>query len=153
MPKPRIFKSVNRLAKTISSSDAQPQELLISRAEANVAELGDTFRAHIRANVAEILKHSGQPEDVLFAESKTLGDAALSIAEIAGAANMEAIGEVARGISAMIAGLATGVWHSDALLVHVRSLALVSQLGPPTPQDAVVLDRLAAMRKTIGVVE
>ena len=153
MPKPQVFKVVNRLAKVIGGPEAPSQEELISKAESNVAAMGDTLRAHVRAQVAEILKYSGQGEDVLFAEAKTLGDAALSVAEVAGAADMVAIGEVARGLSAMVAGLSTGVWHSDALLVHVRSLALVSAQGAPTAQDAVVLERLAAMRKTIGVVE
>lgn len=153
MPKPLIFSAPNRLAKVIGGPDAQTQEQLIERAQANVTALGDTFRTYIREQVAVLLQFASQTEDILFAEAKKLGDASLGIAEIAGAANMEAIGEVARGVSAMIAGLATGVWHSDALLVHLRSLALVSQEGPPTQQDVVILERLAIMRQRIGVVE
>lgn len=153
MPKPRVFSLVNRLAKVIDAPNAQPQEVLISKANANVEELGDAFRTHIRAKVSEILAYADQGDDVLHAEREGLGRAALSVAEIAGAANMEAVGEVSRGISAMLSDLASGGWRSDALLVHIRSLGLVSQLGPPTAPDLLVLDRLAAMRKAIGVVE
>jgi len=98
---------------------------------------------------------SGQGEEVLFAECRTLSDAALNVAEVAGAAGMDALGEVARGISAMVESLTTsGVWHSDALKLHLDALALINQAGGRmTEENKVILARLRGMRATVGVTE
>lgn len=151
----RIFSPENRLAKILENLDAPPTAELISEAEGRVALLGDAIRSYVAEKLQEILHFSNQGEEVLFAECRTLGDAALNVAEVAGAAGQEAIGEIARGVSAMVDSLITsGVWHSDALKLHLDALALVNQAGgKTTPDTELILARLRGMRQAIGVAE
>jgi hypothetical protein len=47
-----------------------------------------------------------------------------------------------------------GVWHSDALRLHIDAIALLNQrIGAAPAEDDVVLSRLRNMRRAIGVSE
>lgn len=151
----RIFTPENRLAKILESMDAPTAAELVMEAECRVAQLSEAIHAYVEEKLREILAFASQGEEVLFAECQTLSDAALKVAEVAGAAEMEATGEVARGISAMVDGLMTsGIWHSDALKLHLDALALVNQNGGGlTEENKVILARLRGMREAVGVLE
>ena len=72
-----------------------------------------------------------------------------------GKTQLDAIGEVARGICAMIESLlSAGVWHTDGLNLHIMSLTLLSA-GKPLPADEIskMLNQLREMRRAIGVLE
>jgi hypothetical protein len=94
-------------------------------------------------------------EEIMFARCYEMRDAAMAIADVAAAGRMPHIGEVAAGIRAMIESLsASGVWHTDALELHVTSLVLLSHDPAPCETEAqTILTRLRGMRKAIGVVE
>lgn len=63
-----------------------------------------------------ILSFSEADELTVFSECRTLQAAAIAVAEVAGAAGMGAIGEIARGIYAMVDSLnTTGSIHIEAL--------------------------------------
>ena len=151
----RIFTPENRLAKILDNLDAPTAAELVAEAEGRVSKLSVAIRGYVEEKLTTIMAFATQGEDVLFAECQTLSDAALNVAEVAGAAEMEAIGEVARGISAMVDGLiSSGVWHSDALKLHLDALALVNQGGGKmTDENKVILARLRGMRDAVGVVE
>lgn len=151
----RIFTPENRLAKILVELDGATPAELIAAADGRVATLNAAIRGYVDDKLKEIMAFASQGEDVLFAECRTLADASLNVAEVAGAAGLDAVGEVARGISAMVEGLITsGVWHSDALRVHLEALALVNQAGGRmSEENEVILKRLRGMRQNIGVVE
>lgn len=151
----RIFTPENRLSKILDSIDAPTTAELLMDAECRVAQLSEAIHAYVAEKLREILAFATEGEEVLFAQCQSLSDAALKVAEVAGAAEMEAIGEVARGISAMVDSLMTsGVWHSDALRLHLDALALVNQSGGGmSEENKVILARLRGMREAIGVVE
>lgn len=154
MAAPRIFTPENRLAKILQTLDGCTRSELIAEAEARVAALRGPIRAFVAEKLQEVLAFCSYSEDLLFAECRTLGDLTLDIAEVAGAGGMEAIGEVARGISAMVDSLLSdGVWHTDALRLHLDALVLLGQEGRSAAEDDVILERLRRMRRAIKVVE
>jgi hypothetical protein len=155
MPTARIFTPENRLSKVLDGPGATEKRLLIAAAEERVAERASAIAAFVRAEVQRILAYSAQSDATLFAECWTLEGLALKVAEVAGAAGMEAIGDVTRGIAATVNNLrGTGALHTEALRVHIQSLALVSQgSGGRTRENEVVVDRLATMRRMIGIAE
>lgn len=151
----RIFTPENRLAKILGSLEGPTSSELIAEADNRVAALNTAIRAYVGEKLREIMDYATQGDEVLFAECQALSEASLNVAEVAGAAGLGAIGEIARGINAMIDNLVTsGVWHTDALRLHLDSLALVSRDGGGmTPENETILQRLRGMREAVGVVE
>jgi hypothetical protein len=151
----RIFTPENRLSKILLATDAPTSDDLIADASMRVAQLEGAIRAYVAEQLKEIMAFANAGEDVLFAEARTLGDKALNVAEVASAAGMDAVGEVARGISAMVDNLvSSGVWHTDALRLHLNALALVNRGGGErTPESDLILERLRGMREAVGVLE
>ena len=151
----QIFTPENRLTRILSNTTGETPSRLISDADALVEALGDTLRAYVGEKLEVIAAYAAADEDRLFAESRSLGDAARGVAEIAGAAGMETTGEIARGICGMIENLVTnGVWHTEALKVHINALKLVNQraVGRDAGNEA-ILGRLSALRAAVGVLD
>ena len=155
MAKARVFTPENRLAKTFGTTAGCSAPELIAAAEVRVTALRPAIRAHVSQKLEAILRYASEGDDVLFAESCNLGEAALSIAEVAGAAGLETVGEIARGISAMVENLVTrGVWHTDALRLHIQALSLTSQTSDDaSSENRLMLERLQTMRKVLDVAE
>lgn len=149
----RISSPENRLVKILDELSGVPASKLIADADRRVVALAGAIRAYVAEQIELLLPYAEVSEDVLFAESPAVGEIALHIAEVAAAAKLDAVGEIARGIAAMIDSLRqSGVWHSDALRVHIRSLLLLNQEAQPGSNKD-VLEHLFAMRKSIGVAE
>lgn len=155
MGQARIFTPENRLARVLASLQGSAPQQLVADAEARVAELGAAIRRYVQDRLGPIMAFGDLGEDVLFARCRELGAMSLDVAEVAGAAGMEAIGEAARGISAMVEGLVDrGVWHTDALKLHLEALSLLSQSAAPDEgQIKAILDQLVTMRRAIGLSE
>jgi hypothetical protein len=70
------------------------------------------------------------------------------ICEVAGSAGWPEIGQAARGIYELIEALVSrGVWHADALMVHVNAIALLNAHSDLPPEMAAqVVERLKAVR-------
>jgi hypothetical protein len=149
----QVFQPENRLAKTINAADAVTAQEMIASAEGKIAKMADELKQYVRSKLPVILAFATADELVVFSECRSLQAAALAVAEVAGGAGMGAIGEIARGIYAMVDNLnATGSLHVEALRVHIKSLAIVCQGdGGRTPDNEIVLNRLAVMRRAIGV--
>jgi hypothetical protein len=152
MSAPRVFEPENRLAGILTETGGHSAAELIAAADKRVAALAPVIRAYVEQRLAVILAHASKSEDVIFAECRALGDVALDIAAVAGAAGMETVGEITQGIGAMVEGLfSSGAWHSDALLLHIEALSLVEPEGSPANRE--ILDNLRAMRLSIGLAE
>ncbi len=153
MTEPLVHTPKNRLAKVLGNDEAPLAEQLIADANGKVASLAEAVRGHVRKALDHILTYVGREDEALFAASHALGAAALSVAEVAGAAGMTAIGEIARGVSALVDdGVLRGNLRADALRLHLDALALVSRDGDGRgPDNDIVVIRLAALRKAIGV--
>tara|TARA_R110002124_G_scaffold79137_2_gene210641 strand:+ start:4413 stop:4880 length:468 start_codon:yes stop_codon:yes gene_type:complete len=149
----RIFTPENRLARHLRQGGPTPAEL-IAEADSRVTALAGSIRVFVTGKLQEIVALCDQSDDVLFAKSDSISGLAMNVAEVAGAARLDALGDVARGVITMIEGLKTlGVWHTDALRVHIRSLSLLNPgAAPMSPQDqAQIVENLRDMRQSIGL--
>lgn len=151
----RIFTPENRLAMALEGIETVPVQVLAAEAERRVARMGAAIRAYVAEKLEVITRYASQSDEALFGECRGLGSAALDIAEVAAAAEMDAIGEVACGIRTMIdALLSSGVWHTDALRLHIDALFLLNQTGGRRDaENEIILARLRTMRDAIGVTE
>jgi len=151
----RAIMPENRLARALRPAGGLDARELIAQAEARIELLRPSIRAHVQEMVGEIAPFARQDDDSLFAGRRRLGAAALSVAEVAGAAGMVSVGEIARGLSAMLNSiLAKGIWHTDPLRLHIHALALAMQAGDDAcPQTQLMLARLSQMRKVLDVAE
>jgi hypothetical protein len=153
--KARVFDVENPLAKVICTLGGELPAKLVETADREVAKLHSIIRDYVRDEVAAILIYSSAGEDLLFADSERLGQHALNVAEVAGAAGLDGIGEIAAGINSLIENLReSGLWRPEALRLHLDALTLVSQGGAiDRSGEGLVLRRLRAMRQAIGVQE
>lgn len=150
----RIFAAENRLSKALSPKGCTSAEL-VGFADDRVKQLEGEIRAYVRDKLDLIVAFTSLDEDLLFGESRQLGEHALSVADVAGAAGMAGVGEIARGISSMVENLlSSGIGHADALRLHLNAIALLSRRAESdSAEEEVVLARLRGMRGAIGIVE
>ena len=151
----KIFVPANRLAKIVQGNEGIAFEALVADCEKRLLLMKDELQAYVREQIREIVSIHAQGEDLMFARCKELGLAAMNIADVAGIAKLAEVGEAAHGIRAMIDSLVRkGVWHTDALELHITSLVLLSSEPAPSQEEiGRVLGRLRKMRAAIGVVE
>jgi hypothetical protein len=151
----RIFQPQNPLTEIIGGLEDPTTASLTRDAETRVLALRDQIRAYVVQQHAILSGYTAGPEETIFANCREIGHAARAISDVAGAADMEVIGEAARGIFALVNALACkGVWHTDALKLHVDALALFISDAPPNRCDAAqMLARLKSMRDWVGVPE
>jgi len=150
-----IFTPENRLGKILNSLGGATPGEMVAEAEKRVEALTDTIQTFVAAKVQLILAYGDHSDEELFAECGTLADAAVQVAEVAAAAKLGAVGEITRGIANIVDELLTlGVWHGEALRVHIRALQLVTQTqGRSAIDNGAVADRLREMRISIGLSE
>ena len=151
----KISNPTSPLAKILEGHDGRSFDDMVAASEVRVEGLLPANRDFVREQITAITRIYDEGEDGMFRRSHELGDLAMTIAEVAGAARLPALGEVARGIRAMIESLlSAGVWHTDGLNLHIMSLTLLSA-GNPLPPDEItkMLSQLREMRRAIGVLE
>lgn len=148
----RIFTPENRLSDIIGGPDDPTAASLIRDAETNVWSLRDQIREHVAEQHAILARRAKGSEEEIFADCHAIAAAARSISDVAGAADMETVGEAARGIFALINALGCkGIWHTDALKLHIDALALFNSDTPPSRSDSIqILKKLKAMREWVG---
>lgn len=149
----RIFTPENRLAQALRSQEGPTAESLIADADARVAGLADSIRVFVADRIALIAPYADRPEDELFAGCKDIGGPAMNIAEVAEAAGLDTVGAVARGVCLMLDGLVgPGVWHTEALRIHLRALRLVGGPDGPTGEEGRrIVDDLLALRRSLAL--
>ncbi len=148
----KIFTPENRLADVIGGPDDPTGSSLVRDAETRVFGMRDEIRRHVAEQYKILAARADGPEEAIFADCYQIADAARAISDVAGAAGLEALGEAARGIFALIHALGCkGVWHTDALRLHVNALALFNSDCPPGRNDSQqILKKLKAMRDWVG---
>lgn len=149
----KIFTPVNRLRDVLSDSFGETREELVLASTERVQELAPRIREQVAANVARLasLRASGARD--LWNHTLEIEDAAMAIAELAGAGGQPRLGEVARGALAIVPSLAPAAQKAaDAMLVHLGALELIAATEPEggAEMEAVVAN-LAAMRRTLGL--
>jgi hypothetical protein len=151
----RTITPENRLAKALTERGGRTAEEMAVNARARLETLGEQLRASVEEHLAQIMAMQHEGDRAIRARSLELSHAALSIAEVAGAAGLRPLGEAARGLHAMLEGLlANGLWHAEATTLHIAALGLLSAPDAVGPADVdLVLARLQAMRAAIGVPE
>ena len=151
----RIFRPENRLAAIFGTLRDPTVEELESSAQTNLDGMRDRIRAFAIEQLKVVSTLADEPEEVIFAECRTMSNAALAISEVAGAAGLEDLGGAALGLHIMIDALFTqGIWHTDALRLHVETLAMLAANPDLSQTEASkVLNQMQMMRNLIGVVE
>ena len=150
----RIFKPHNPLSKIIDPCDGAKAEYLIASARTRVAALDSEIRGYVARMLDKIAAYATVDDDSLFAARAAVGATALNIADVAGAIGMETIGEIARGLDAMVQSAAHGgVWRPDAVRLHIQSLGMVDQTRPDRTGEATILENLRALRLAAGAGE
>ena len=154
MTSTRIFYPENRLAPIIGDGRDATGDALEKAAESRVAALKDSILAYVALQLSVFSELARAADEDLFAECRRLESAALGICEVAGAAGLSDMGEAARGVNAMISALTThGVWHTDALRLHMHAVAMFATEPAPSGEEAKkILSRLQTMRDRFGVV-
>lgn len=155
MSEARVYAVRNRISEALLSRDGPTVDLLVSEADARVALLADRIASFVAGKVAFLSTWAEQPEEALFGGCQAIGEPAMNIAEVAEAAGLDAVGAVARGICVMLDGLVgRGIWHTDALRVHLRALALVhGQSSQPGSAGGAIAEELQALRLSLGFTE
>ena len=151
----RVFTPENHLARHMRGGGPTSAEL-IADADKRVSALADSIRGFVIGKLQEIRPFADQNDDDLFAASDVISGLAMNIAEVGDAAGLNALAEVTRGMVTMIDGLRTlGVWHTDALRLHIRALGLLSPDAPPLSRqdEARIVKDLQNMRRSIGLTE
>lgn len=151
----RIFTPENRLARALQSHDGPTAESLLADADVRVASLAGSIRLFVADRIALVAPYADRPEEELFAGCKDIGEPAMNIAEVAEAAGLDTVGAVARGVCIMLDGLVSlGVWHTEALRIHLRALRLVGEPdGPIGAEGRRIADDLLALRQSLGLPE
>lgn len=154
MSEARVYSPPNRLSKVLAGpGQGRSADEMLNEAAAGLKAMEASLCETVDGQVARILRLHARGPDAMRAASLELGDAALNVAEIAGAAGRAGIGDAARGLRAMIdAHHQTDLWHADAIAVHVAALALLSGPAAPAPAAAaVILRKLHRVRFAVGV--
>jgi hypothetical protein len=155
MPPATLYTPRNRLAKVVGGAGDPTLAILTARAETHVRSVTGDIRAFVLQSVSRLTALANRPEAEVVADRQAIGDLALAICEVAGAAGLASIGDVARGIRAMTDAWASPeAWHADAFRLHIDSLALLSAgTGEAETAAESVLLRLRHMRGWLGVPE
>lgn len=153
MGEARVYAVRNRLSEALLSRDGPTVENMLSDADARVLRLADRIGTFVAGKVAILAAYADQPEEVLFAECKAIGEPAMNIAEVAEAAGLDAVGKIARGIAVILDDLVNrGIWHTDALRLHLRALTLVQDQADQ-PNCLTVVEELRTLRCSLGFSE
>jgi hypothetical protein len=151
---PKVYKVTNFASIPLDGPDAPLVEHLVKDAEARVDKIKDLVREEIMPQVRNLLCHAETRDDELAMASAQIAAAALSTAEVAGAARMAATGEIARGLRVLIEdGQAKRAFHTGAIRLHLDALVLVSRTGEDSAEAKVVADQLQAMLRHMGLAD
>lgn len=143
----------NRLAGAVDTQDGSSVRLLVQEAERRLIVLRPRLKSHCMALLERLLRFALATDEIEGEERREIGRLSLALAELAAAAEMETIGEIARGVSALTAkGGSAGNWDSAAVRLHLQALHVANKGTISTPdEDDLILDRLQRLRDVLGV--
>ena len=88
MTKVRIFDPPNRLAKIVQGSEGVCFDELVAASEDRIELMKDQLQIYVRDQVRRVVWFGSLEEEIMFARCAELGQAAMNIADVAGAAHM-----------------------------------------------------------------
>lgn len=147
-----FFVPHNRLSKIVSSLDRRSFAEHVARAEEEVEAVAAVLAESLNGDVQILIRMCRQDEADIFAQSREIGWLALRILETARLGRREELARAAEGVWEMIEALSErGVWHTDALRLHVEALnALTSSIDIDDDEQIVMDQALVRMRQAIG---
>lgn len=142
----------NRLSKILSSLNRKAFAEHIQAAEREVQRITPLLSESIEGDVLALIRLCRQDEADIFAQSREIGWLALKIVESARLAKRPGLADAAEGVWEMVEALTTrGVWHTEALRVHVEALlALTSERDLDESHRQVIARELLRMRAAVG---
>ncbi len=145
----------NRLSKILTSLNRKAFAEHVEAAEQEVERIAPILGESIEGDVQTLIRLCRQDEAEIFAQSREIGWLALKIVESARLAKRPELAEAAEGVWEMIDALSTrGVWHTEALRVHVEALlALTSEAGADPAHRQAIARELVRMRAAVGAKE
>ncbi|MBX9574817.1 MAG: hypothetical protein K2X07_04175 [Caulobacteraceae bacterium] len=148
-----LFVPPNRLAKIIDAPGARDFDVLVAQAEQQIDRVRPLVEEGLQQAIAHLIAQCSRPEDQVFSEAHAVALAAGHVVEDAAVVGQMHIAAAAAGVAELMNALfSDGVWHSEAIEVHIAALRLFKAPHPPTPEQiALVLRQLAEARAVIGV--
>lgn len=142
----------NRLSKILTAMNRRAFTEHVENAEKEIEKIVPVLGESIGGDVQALIRLCHQDEADIFAQSREIGWLALKIVESARLARHPELADAAAGVWEMIDALSTrGVWHTEALRIHVEALlALTSEAGADPSQRRVIAHELIRMRAAIG---
>lgn len=154
MSKARLFTPPNRLADVLQTGRGAPAHEHIANAEKRVADIAPSIRTYVFERAQRILALANERDAASLQLDPTLGATAQEMSEVAGAADLQGMGEVARGISAIVNWAATASQpRPEALALHLDALRLLEAGEGHAEGEDQMLERLHALRTALGVPE
>jgi hypothetical protein len=153
MTNTRIFTPKNHLASILSDSAGKTAATLSAASQALLDGMAEGLREKLQIQISRLMAFRAGGE--ALSRVLELGDVAMNIVEIAGAAGRPQLGEAARGVLAMTDGQdCAAPAFRDALAVHVGAVLLLAADPAPTQEDAEgVLRQLLDVRRFLGVMD
>ena len=146
------FWSESRLS--VLLADLTPDVALeyVLSAEREVERIAPHLGNGIQEDVLALIGMCCQDEAEIFSQCREIGHLALRIVESARLVRMMALADTAKGVWEMTEALSDrGVWHTDALKLHVKALqALASGTLIGVEDIATIQQELHRMRASIG---
>jgi hypothetical protein len=142
----------NRLSKILSSLNRKAFAEHVEAAEREVERIAPILSESIEGDVQALIRFCRQDEADIFAQSREIGWLALKIVESARLACRPELADAAEGVWELVEALtARGVWHTEALRIHVEALlALTADTGLDEPDRRVIAGELLRMRTAVG---
>ncbi len=142
----------NRLSKILSAMDRRAFVEHVENAEREVERIAPRLGESIEGDVKSLIRFCRQDEATIFGQCREIGWLALRIVESARLARRPELAEAAKGVWEMIEALADrGVWHTDALRLHVDAMQALTSGTPIDAEGLATIEReLLKMREAIG---
>lgn len=142
----------NRLSKILSAMNRKAFMEHVENAEREVERIAPILGESLEVDVQSLIRLCRQDEAVIFGQSREIGWLALRIVESARLARRPELAEAAKGVWEMVEALsALGVWHTDALRLHVDAMQALTSGTPIDAEGLAIIEReLLKMREAIG---
>lgn len=147
-----VFYPDNPLARILGGPDSEPFDVLVKRAEAAVDALRPESEAALIADLKALIDACEQPEIEIFAMAGDLRVMACHLLENALQAGRRDVARISEGVVDLIEALFTsGVWHTEALLLHTAALKVLASGVRLSEADlARIQEELARLRDAIA---
>lgn len=141
----------NRLARILTDPGRKPFDEHVACALTAVEEITPALVGGIEGDVRTLICLCRQKEPEVFGQCRDIGRVALKLVETARLGERPALAEAAKGVWEMIDALsAHGVWHTEALRLHVEALSALTPAAANGPDGLAMASELLRLRERLG---